>query len=354
MATIEEYSLYLASWEHLYVLPNGIPAGLPNQLFSQHPWILVIFENIYCDENGFRGEKNAAEQMNWTNSELFVRLASLKHEIIKPLNLKAPLRPFLDDVRDKFKEIHGISIAEAIDKELVSVDELFEWRLRLLRPFLDMHRLILYDWPIAHHGHGIPVGLQKVVYDVLGNLKAARVPLSKDVNTELSPERKRIFDSLQEFEREPLRHLRSGRLPQPDYFEILKQRIHDYREVDIELVKDIDSNLEQILRLRERFGKRGGWKLVRDYLKVRDLDADAKEWGEMEKAIKDRLKYCFSPLLAEYGPVTLSIAKGIVSFLPWLGEAMTTAEMLEPIKELGGLLSESVQFFRGQIRRSKE
>ena len=227
--------------------------------------------------------------------------------------------------------------------------------MKVYRPFLDVHRLILYDWPIAHHGHAIPVSLQKAVIDILRNLKVARVPLSKDVNTELSPERKRIFDSLQEFEREPLRHLRSGRLPQPDYFEILKQRIHDYREVDIELVKDIDSKLERILRLRERFGKRGGWKLVRDYLKAYDQGADARELSEMEEALKDRLEYCFKkPLLAEYGPATLSIAKGIVSFLPWLGEAMTTAEMLEPIKELGGLLSESVQFFRGQIRRSRE
>lgn len=352
MATIDEYSLYLASWEHLYLLPSGIPAGLPNQLFSRHPWVLILFENLYCDENGFKGEQNAAEQMNWTNSELFVRLASPKYSIIQPLNLKAPLRPFVDDVKSDFEKERGASVEKAIDSELVSVDELFEWRLRLLRPFLGEHRLILYDWPLARYGLTIPVSLQKAVKDVLG-LEAAAVALSKDVTTELSPERKAIFDSLQEFEREPLRHLRSGRLPQPEYLEILKQRIWDYREVDMELVEDMDSKLERILRLRERFGQRGGWKLVRDYLKAYNQAFHPRELNEIDEALRDRLSYCFKPLLSEFGPATLSIAKGAVSLLPRIGEAITVAEMMEPAKEVAGLLSETVQFFRGQSRRGK-
>lgn len=192
---IDEYSLYLASWEHLYLLPNGIPAGLPNQLFSRHPWTIILFENLYCDENGLKGEQNAAEQLKWTNSELFVRLASSKYNIIQPINLKSPLRPFVDDVKAEFKKEHGTTVTKAIDSDIVSVNELFEWRLKLLRPFLNEHRLILYDWPVARYGITIPTALQMSVRDVLG-LQAAAVPLSKDVTTELSPERKGIFDSL--------------------------------------------------------------------------------------------------------------------------------------------------------------
>lgn len=353
MAIIEEHSLYLASWEHLYLLPDGVPAGLPNQLFSRHPWALIIFENLYCDESGFTGEQNAAEQMNWTNSELFVRLASPKYDIIKPLNLKTPLRPFVDDVKDDFKRKHRISVTEAISTETVSVDELFEWRLKLLKPFLGVHRLVLYDWPLARYGLTIPPALKIAVKDVLG-LDVAPVPLSKDVNAELSPERKEIFDSLQEFEREPLQHLRSGRLTQPEYLGILKQRIKDYREVDMELIKDIDINLGRILRLRERFGKRGGWGFVRDFLRAYEQNTKARELNEIDKALRDRLNYCFRPLWAEYGRATLSIAKGVVSLLPRIGEAMTVAGMIEPAKEILGLASESVQFFRGQIHRGKK
>ncbi|MFV9646267.1 MAG: hypothetical protein ACNYWU_10630 [Desulfobacterales bacterium] len=361
MATIDEYSLYLASWEHLYLLPNGVPAGLPNQLFSRHPWALILFENLYCDENGLKGEQNAAEQLNWTNSELFVKLSSPKYSIIQPLNLKSPLRPFVDDVKGEFKKEHKITVAKAIDGDTVSVDELFEWRLKLLRPFLGEHKLILYDWPVARYGVTIPTSLQMSVRDVLG-LKAAAVPLSKDVTTELSLERKQIFDSLQEFEREPLRHLRSGRLPQPEYLEILKQRTKDYREVDMEMVEGIDQKLGRILRLRERFEKRGGWKLVRDYLQAYDREAHPKDLNEIDKALRDRLNYCFKPLLSEFGPATWHIAKGlvkgVVSLLPGIGEAMTIAEttneVAKPAKELGGLMSETIQFFRGEIRRGKK
>lgn len=350
---IEEHSLYLASWEHLYLLPNGVPAGLPNQLFSRHPWALILFENLYCDENGLTGEQNAAQQMNWTNSDLFVRLASPKYDVIRPLDLKSPLRPFIDDVKSDFKRSHHISVTEAIDNEAVSVDELFEWRLKLLKSFLSEHRLVLYDWPLAQYELPIPTALQVAVKDVLG-IEAAPIPLSKDMNTELSPARKEIFDSLQEFEREPLRHLRSGRMSQAEYLSILKQRIKDYREVDMELVEGIDTNLDRILRLRERFGKRGGWKLIRDFLRAYKQNAEARELKEIDKALRGKLNYCFKPLWAEYGRATLSITKGAASLLPIIGGPMAAAEMIEPAKEVLGLASESVQFFRGQIRQGKK
>lgn len=353
MATIEEYNLHLASWEHLYLLPDGVPAGLPNQLFSRHPWALILFENLYCDENGFKGEQNAAEQMKWTNSELFVRLASTKYDIIKPINLKTPLRLHVDDIKKSFRKAHGVSVTKAIDEESVSVDELFEWRLQLLGRFLDEHKLVLYDWPIARYGFTIPVSLQMAVKDVLG-LKVAAIPLSKDVSMELSPERKKIFDSLQEFEREPLRHLRSGRLPQPQYLEILKQRIRDYREVDMELVNGVDANLDRIMRIRERFGARGGWELVRTYLKAYDRAAHPKELNEIDKALRDRLKTCFKPQLKEFGPAIWKIAKGAVSFIPLLGDVKDATEIVHPVKEVGGLVSEYVQFFRGDFRRGKK
>ena len=156
---------------------------------------------------------------------------------------------------------------KAIEVDAVSVDELFEWRLELLKPFLDERRLILYDWPIARYARSIPTALKKAVADVLG-IQVAAVPLAKDVMRELSTERTEIFASLQDFEREPLRHLRSGRLLQHDYLKTLKERTADYREVDMELQQGLDQRLDRILRLRKRFGKRGGWQTVRAFLQA--------------------------------------------------------------------------------------
>lgn len=352
MANIDEYSLYLASWEHLYLLPDGVPAGLPNQVFSRHPWVLVFFEHLYCDENGFKGEQNAASQLQWTNSEMFVKLASPKYDIIKPINLRTPLRPHLDDIRTEFYKQRGMSVADAISQGTVSVEELFQWRLRLLQPFREQHKLILYDWPLARYEQpNAPRSIEQAVIDIL-KLEVAAVPLSKDITSELSPETKAIFDSLQEFEREPLNELRSGRLSQSHYLEILKPRFRDYREVDMEMGLGIDHNLERILRLRERFGRREGWKTFNDYLKAYDRDSSASELNEIKDQLKDRLDYCFKPLMSEYGSATWSLARMAISLLPWIGPAMTIAEMGKPARELFQLGSESIQFYRGQIRRS--
>lgn len=357
MPEIKDYSIYLASWEHLYLLPNGVPAGLPNQLFSRHPWILILFEKLYCDENGLKGEQNAAEQLKWTNSKLFVKLASTKYDIIQPLNLKTPLYPFIGDLKKEFKKENGISIDKAIENNNISVEELFKWRIKLITPYLNEKKLILYDWPVAQYGLSIPVSLQVAVRDAF-NLQVAALPLSKDVNSELSSERSKIFKDLQNFEFQPLMDLRSGRLPQPDYLKLLLQRAKDYREVDMELTDGIDIKLDNIIKLRERFGKRGGWKLVQEYLLLYDREYDPQELLEKQKELECKLKEVFKPSIREFGPITWSITKGIVncviSLLPVIGQVKTSVdtfnEIKSPVHQLNSLVSDTIHFFRGNSR----
>jgi len=349
MANINEYSLYLASWEHLYLLPEGVPAGLPNQLFSRHPWAIILFEQIYCDENGLRAEEVAADEMKWTNAELFVRLASPKESIIKPLNLKTPLRPHVEDVRSAFRQSYYDSIETIVSQGRISVDELFEWRLKLLQPFLDQHRLVLYDWSISRHQQDVPMAIQKAVKDIL-NLDVAPIPLTKDLPSELSPERADLFRDLQGFESELVRLCRMGQITQREALEIIKVRAKDHREIEIELVGDVEKNLERIFRLRERFGRRGGWALVQQYLEAFDRLAHPKDLKELDDELRQKLNDCFKPLWSEYGSVSVKIAKSVISFLPHVGTAKTLYDLKEPVKDLGKLAREQVQFLRGRSR----
>lgn len=345
-----EYSIYLASWEHLYLLPQGIPAGLPNHLFAQHPWLLIVFEHLYCDENGFQGEQYAAGVMKWTNSELFVRLATSGYGIVRPINVNVPLLPYVRRVKKAFKKKHGRSIKKAVSNEAVTVHELFRWRLRLLEPFLQQRHLILYDWPLAAQP-SIPVALSKAVRDVLA-LDISPVHLGKDIATELSPERRRIFHELQEFEKKPLEHLRAGRMSDHEYLKIISDRMADYREVDMELQHGLDARLATILRLRDRFGPKG-WNLVREFLAASARGAFASELNEIDAALRKRLEHCFKPTFAEYGRAVAKVANGLLEFVPYVGTAKDAVGLVDPLRELGELTRETVAFFHGKTRRGR-
>jgi hypothetical protein len=226
------HSLYLASWEHLYLVKGGVPAGLPNQLFSRHPWALILFEHLYCDQNGFHGEQAAAGLMEWTNSKLFCELASSKYGVLVPVVTQhsLPVAP----VNEAFKSRFGRSVDEVVQRDDPSFDELLfaQTRQELLQPFAETNKLIVYDWTVARLSDPIPLTIKEAVTDILG-AEMREVPLALDVFTELPPEYAGLFRELQEFEREPLRHLRAGRVSQPDYLKLLSVNIRKHREIDM-------------------------------------------------------------------------------------------------------------------------
>jgi hypothetical protein len=55
-----------------------------------------------------------------------------------------------------------------------------------------------------------------------------------------------------------------------DYHPYLRRRLKDHRLIDEEIADGIDGKLTDILRYRERFWARGGWKQVSDYLEAWD------------------------------------------------------------------------------------
>jgi hypothetical protein len=348
---IEEHSLYLASWEHFHLLDNDTPTGLPNQLFSDHPWLLILFEHIYCDVNGFQGEKNAADTMAWVNSQLFVKLASREcGEILRPVHVQSFIQPHAKDMNDRFALQHGMSLREAVASDSVTVEELFDWRLQGLAPFLEQHELVLYDWPVARHDRELPLSVRLTAKEVLG-FEVAAVPLAKDFASELPPERKALFDDLQRFESEPLRQLRSGRLTQHEYLDILTKRIRDYREIDMVLIDQTPQRLQRILTLRERFGKRGGWVSFRRFLAAYRRAAPPQELNDLERELRTKLEYCFLPLMKEYGPALVRILGGMARLNPIVHHAEIADEVVSGIRRGEGPMRELINFLRGQSRR---
>jgi hypothetical protein len=342
---INEYGLYLASWEHLYLIPNGVPAGLPNQVFSRQPWVLILFEHIYCDEHGLRGERNAATRLGWTNSRLFVKLASAELGIITPVNLSTPVNPYVKDVQSHFESCHAMDINAAVKADAVTVDELFDWRLQLIEPFLNQHRLILYDWPLAGRRPTLPAIIKDIVAP-LPPLKIPKVPLTRDWS-ELTDDAAQVFRQLQDFEKPHLIRLRTGQITQPDYLTILEERRDDYRKVDLEITPGTDANLYDILRYRDRFGKRGGWKLLRNLLTEERQGADAEALAPLVEELRKRLKSCALPTMSELADASWGFAKALIKTQPPFNKIETASSLGKGGRNLANLIKEAFYYFRG-------
>lgn len=347
---IQEHSLYVAGWEHFHLLGNDTPTGLPNQLFSQQPWLLILFEHIYCDLNGLKGEQNAAEEMGWVNSELFVKLASAKYDILHPVVVSEMVRPVAPAVSRAFENEHGMPLQTAVAMESVSVEELFAWRLQGLQPFLRQHSLVLYDWPLARHDHEVPLAVRLAAADEL-KVEVAAVPLAKDLASGLDPARQALFEDLQRFEAAPLRRLREGRIAQDEYLSILKKRKKDYREIDLELLDGVPQKLERILTLRERFGARGGWRAFRSFMQAYERDASPRELHALEHELREKLQYCFKPTLKEFGPALVKILRGAAKLNPVVHEIEVAHEMTKGALQAETPMRELIRFLRGQTRR---
>ncbi|MBK7407380.1 MAG: hypothetical protein IPJ40_04385 [Saprospirales bacterium] len=196
MNSIKKYALYLGSWEHMY-LGTGVPRGLPNILFSNHPWLLILFENIYCDENGLIGEINAYEQLGWTNSKLFNDLSKPSIGLIKPIDIKTIISERINivsknlEITDKTEFQRKIAVMK--DKDLL------QYKLTLLQPLFIDFKLVFYDFPTANLVSVIPISLREAVEEVLQSI-APHLVLSKKIS-ELSPKRIQIFQDLQVFEK---------------------------------------------------------------------------------------------------------------------------------------------------------
>ena len=348
---IHPYSLYLASWEHLHLIPGGKPAGLPNQLFARQPWALVLFEHLYCDLEGFLGEQNAFNVMGWTSSKLFCDLAS--RDILIPLRLRSALP--VEKVSGTFRAEHGVSVEAAASADEPSIDEMLfaETRQHLLQPFLELHQLILYDWSLARLAGPLPEPIQQTTMDIL-EAHINQVPLARDVFTELPSYLAQVFLRLQDFEREPLRHLRSGRLSQPEYLERLRANIRQHREIDVFLAKGLPERFDGILKHRDRFGLRGGWKAVRELLAAHERQAPVSELSDLKRNLDEKLGYCFKPLASEYRPAIARITRTLARrLIPGLDDLEVTTDTGREMALLTCLFLEQLSYYRGDYRQGR-
>jgi hypothetical protein len=194
--------------------------------------------------------------------------------------------------------------------------------------------------------------MQEAVKDIL-EAEMREVPLALDVFSELPPPYAALFTELQQFEREPLRHLRSGRVGHEEYLKLLSINLRKHREIDLQLSEGLPKRFQRVLTLRERFGKRDGWKAVRNFLAAYDRAAPVEELADLKRVLDDKLQYCFKPLATEFGKATVRLTKPLAKLHPLVHKAEIAVEVTEAAKPLVKLLRELITYFRGDYRRGR-
>ncbi|MGH9557558.1 MAG: hypothetical protein ACRD2Y_17240 [Terriglobales bacterium] len=350
MTTVEKNGLYVSSWEYLY-LGEHIPRGLPNQLFSQHPWLLILFENIYCDENALKAEWNAYQALQWTNSKLFAILGSSERGIIQAL----PMQSYLAGRAGYIRNEVGVPSPADFQMSLEDKDDhdLLVYKTAILEPFLDQYKLCLYDWSLSVPRPVISEAIEGKVKNVIRG-RCPKLLLTLDMS-ELNSANKQVFRSLLEFERQGLAKIRRGLLDQErDVLPHLKKRLDDYRKIDIELSEGLEERLGKLLLYRDRFGRNGGWGLVSRYLEAMSsaIPVPPAELGRMLGEIEQCLDRSLGkPTLPEYGKAIWSIVKEAAHLIPGIHQIMTGASMKKESHHLQRLLEENLSYYRGDSRQ---
>jgi hypothetical protein len=108
------------------------------------------------------------------------------------------------------------------------------------------------------------------------------------------------------------------------------------------------------MHLRERFGKRGGWKTVRDFMAAYERAAPVEELSDLKRQLHEKLEYCFKPVAAEFGVATVRFTKALAKIHPTVHEVSVASEIAEAAKPLVELMREMVTYFRGDYRRGKK
>jgi hypothetical protein len=339
------FSLYLASWEHLYLMPGGTPAGLPNQVFALDPWVIILFEKFYCDENGLKGEDNAARLLGWTNSKLFVRL--VKEGILEPIPTGAHVGSRAREVRRAFSVLHELKPEEAASGNHLSVQEFFAWRTKLLDDFLDQHRLLLYDFDLIGSPNSFPTLLEDVTEKNLP-LEVRTAPLTKSPH-ELPQRLKALFDDLQRFEAEPLKRLRTGVLDQLSYLGILQKRASEYAAIDVELRKGVDERLERFLEFRSRFGDSGGWEAVRKLFAADRRGALPEALDDLQRQVAAHLDKCYRPHPSDFRKGIVQFGKAVASLVDVIHAGRVAKEALEGLTKLKKPIGDFLHYVRRRI-----
>lgn len=346
---IQRFSPYLASWEHLYLMPGGAPAGLPNQIFGRDPWIIVLFEKLYCDVNGLKGEDNANRLLGWTNSELFLRL--VENGILEPLPTAAHVRPKAILLRESFTKTLGILPEEAASTAALNVTDFFAWRGEILRDFLEQNELILYDFDLLEAGSSpkfLDVGLTAALEQLEIPMRIASVTQSP---SQLPEPLRALFFKLQDFEKEPLVRLRTGALDQLSYLGILQRRAEDYAVIDAELRTDLNYRWDRLLLVRQRFGERGGWAAVTDLLAAHSRAAPPDQIATLQADLREKLEEAHNPFASEFRPGLIEIARALASLIGAVHIVEVGAKVGREAEQLSGVVKEKLKYLRRRFFR---
>lgn len=348
MSDINQHGLYLCSWEWLY-MGTKVPRGLPNEVFSRHPGLLILFEHIYCDRNALEGEFNAHNTLGWTNSGLFCALT--KESIIQPLDIQAHLHTDAGIARHDA----GVRSSEQYRGiiQTASDDQLFALKMHLLKPFLGRHGLHAYDFTMADPSKELPMSLL--------TLSSQLPPISTDHFlfvkriAELDPKRVDLSNDLQRYEAPHLAVLRRGGMDQKDdYIPILFKRADDHRFIDEELHHGVQERLRQVIEARKRFGDRGGWVDVHKYLELvrTPICLEEGELNSLLNRIVDNYNQSTEALTPrERGSGWWRVGLALLQFIPILDKIPALWSLGQEAQQQRGVLKEPITYVQGSARR---
>lgn len=329
---------YLASWEHLHLV-GSILSGLPNNIFSQNSWSLILFDEIYCDEVALNMEIAAAEVMGWTNSKQFV--VAKKEGILRTVRITdlAGL-----EIRALEKKL-GISNLPTFFSQL-SDDDLFHLRHHIINSAFKNARIVTLDYYSPEN-----LDLPKIfVPTPEANLPVCSVSITKDLRA-LPPDVRLAFEKTQEHEKKRAAEVNRGFIRQDAFFNYLEPLRSEYHCVDRHLGADVGENWKKLFRTREKFQKKGGWHLVNNYfsLYLEDPVVFASESSAMKAQIEKTLAEALSVSGDDFRIAGRNVFREASVFVPGRGLARKADAIKSMTEDIVSLLKDASAATRRNI-----
>lgn len=296
---------------HFYAYAKGrTPWGLPNYFWSEAPHLLVLFDKLLCDEEAFKAEKLAHDELGWVGSGLFVRLKRegvLETERMEQIVLKAQEPPPVLGVpaRDSY---YAIRVQQHLQERMNAPLLVFDWARSVTDTAQTMAPSIS---PAAGYWGKMPDRASRklrYISTVIANQCSITPPL-----TSLTGAAARGYVAVRQLEDPDWKQLENLEISQADYIDKLRAFLNYYKQIDRQLKAISESNFEKFIRFRDDTEKQR--REIRPLIQEAfDQKKDVKEYAQNVQAeLAKAIPYVFSELRVKNTAAKVAIGAAIVA-----------------------------------------